>query len=77
MTDAPPGKNAAKDLLEWLGLSASPNWAKARTLGGSIGVILTLFFVAAFVAAASVLYGTPFAMSSARIPLAPTLAQVH
>lgn len=58
MTDSPDDTNAAKDLLEWLGFSASPNWSKARTLGGILGLILTLFFVAAFVAAASVLFGT-------------------
>ncbi|MDZ4310432.1 MAG: hypothetical protein U1A24_07730 [Cypionkella sp.] len=49
---------AAKDLLEWLGFSSTPNWAAARGLGGVIGVILCLLFLAAFIAAAAVIFGT-------------------
>ena len=49
---------AAKDFLEWLGFNSAPNWAVARSLGGVIGVILCLLFLAAFVAAAAVIFGT-------------------
>ena len=49
---------SAPDLIAWLGFTNTPNWSKARTLGGIAGMILSLFFLAAFVAAASVLFGT-------------------
>lgn len=49
---------SAPDLIAWLGITNTPNWSKARTLGGIAGMILSLFFLAAFVAAASVLFGT-------------------
>ncbi|MES2434182.1 MAG: pentapeptide repeat-containing protein [Pseudomonadota bacterium] len=49
---------AAKDFLEWLGFTSTPNWAVARSLGGVIGLVLCLLFLAAFVAAAAVIFGT-------------------
>jgi uncharacterized protein YjbI with pentapeptide repeats len=58
MTETPEDKTAARDLLEWLGFPTSADWSKARLLGGVFGVVLALFFLAAFVAAASVIYGT-------------------
>jgi uncharacterized protein YjbI with pentapeptide repeats len=61
MTKPPEEKNpdaSAPDLIAWLGFTNTPNWSKARTLGGIAGMILSLFFLAAFVAAASVLFGT-------------------
>ena len=58
MTETPEDKTAARDLLEWLGFPTSADWSKARLLGGVFGVVLVMFFLAAFVAAASVIYGT-------------------
>ena len=67
---------SAPDLIAWLGFTNTPNWSKARTLGGIAGMILSLFFLAAFVAAASVLFGTT-EMSLQAPPQAPTLAQAR
>jgi uncharacterized protein YjbI with pentapeptide repeats len=75
MTNPPEEKKpdtSAPDLIAWLGFTNTPNWSKARTLGGIAGMILTLFFLAAFVAAASVLFGT-IRDVFARTPTGPNL----
>lgn len=57
-----PDKKPPQDPLDWLGLSASPNWSAARPLGRFVGAILILavplLFLGALVAAGAVLWHT-------------------
>lgn len=47
-----------KDLLDWLGVSNTPNWRVARSLGSFLAVALTLLFILALVAAFAVVFHT-------------------
>lgn len=44
-------KRPAKDFLDWMGLTDTPNWPVARPLGPLLSVILALLFTAALLAA--------------------------
>jgi uncharacterized protein YjbI with pentapeptide repeats len=47
-----------KDLLDWLGVRALPDFAKARWIGAGAGFVLLLMFLLAFVAAGLVMVHT-------------------
>ncbi len=48
-------KSPPKDLLDWLGITNTPNWRVARPLGTIISVLLALLIFGAFVAAFTLL----------------------
>lgn len=56
MSDQPP----PQDLLDWLGISKSPNWRVAKPLGYVVAVLLTLLILIALAAAFALLGNTIF-----------------
>lgn len=49
-----------KNMLDWMGVSATPYWRVARPLGGAFSLLVALFFVAALIATGAVLVRTIF-----------------
>ncbi|MGH1451943.1 MAG: pentapeptide repeat-containing protein [Paracoccaceae bacterium] len=47
-------------MLDWMGVSGTPNWRVARPLGGAFSLLVALFFVAALIATGAVLVRTIF-----------------
>ncbi len=57
-----------KDLLDWLGLRAAPDFLRARPLGALFGVVLLALFLLALMAAVMVLVQTLFQASNPASP---------
>ena len=51
-------KDDPRDLMDWLGFRAAPNFARARWIGAGVSVLLSVLFVLALVAAFMVLVHT-------------------
>ena len=64
MTDHKTDKRAPKDVLDWLGLRRTPDFARARWFGAGFTVVLILLFMVALTAAVMVLVHTIGQVSS-------------